>query len=184
MEILDIVDEKGNPTGETVERSVAHEFGIRHRTSHVWIVRKVNEKVQILLQKRSLIKDSFPGCFDISSAGHIPAGDGFTGSAVRELKEELGYDASEDELIYCGQRSFHFESVFHGKKFCDNQVSNIYVLWLNWEADRFTLQKEEVSEVRWFDFDEAVKAVKENTIPNCIYVEELEIVSKEIFSDR
>ena len=35
MEILDIVDENGNPTGETVERTVAHKTGVRHRTSHV-----------------------------------------------------------------------------------------------------------------------------------------------------
>ena len=37
MELLDIVDEKGNPTGETVPREVAHREGIRHRTAHVWI---------------------------------------------------------------------------------------------------------------------------------------------------
>ena len=30
MELLDIVDEKGNPTGETVPREVAHREGIRH----------------------------------------------------------------------------------------------------------------------------------------------------------
>ena len=33
MEILDVVDENGNPTGETVERTVAHKTGVRHRTS-------------------------------------------------------------------------------------------------------------------------------------------------------
>ncbi len=36
-EALDIVDEDGNPTGETVERGRAHREGIRHRTSHVWL---------------------------------------------------------------------------------------------------------------------------------------------------
>ena len=29
MEILDVVDENGNPTGETVERTVAHKTGVR-----------------------------------------------------------------------------------------------------------------------------------------------------------
>ena len=37
-EIIDIVDENGIPTGETVAREVAHEQGIRHRTSHVWLM--------------------------------------------------------------------------------------------------------------------------------------------------
>ena len=39
MEILDVVDETGAPTGETVERAEAHREGVRHRTSHVWIAR-------------------------------------------------------------------------------------------------------------------------------------------------
>ena len=43
MELLDIVDENGKPTGETVERKTAHSEGIRHRTAHVWIVRKSDE---------------------------------------------------------------------------------------------------------------------------------------------
>lgn len=33
-EIFDIVDENGQPTGETVTRSQAHAEGIRHRTAH------------------------------------------------------------------------------------------------------------------------------------------------------
>ena len=53
MEILDVVDELGHPTGKTIERQKAHELGIRHRTSHVWILRKRDGRIQILLQKRS-----------------------------------------------------------------------------------------------------------------------------------
>ena len=90
MEYLDIVDENGIPTGEIIERSIAHQTGVRHRTTHIWIVRKRDENVEILLQKRSQNKDSFPGCYDISSAGHIPAGDEFAESGLRELAEELG----------------------------------------------------------------------------------------------
>ena len=85
MEILDVVDERGVPTGEKVERSAAHEKGIRHRTSHVWIVRYKERRLQVLLQKRSENKDSYPGCYDISSAGHIPAGIDFVPSAAMTL---------------------------------------------------------------------------------------------------
>ena len=74
-EIFDIVDENGNPIGETVSRAKAHEDGIRHRTAHIWVVREVNGEAEVLLQKRSLNKDSFPGKYDTSSAGHIQAGD-------------------------------------------------------------------------------------------------------------
>ena len=66
MEYLDIVDENGVPTGKIAERTAAHKQGLRHRTSHVWILRERAGKVEVLLQKRSQNKDSFPGCYDIS----------------------------------------------------------------------------------------------------------------------
>ena len=176
MEFLDVVDENGMPTGKTVERSVAHANGIRHRTSHVWLLRRRPAGVEVLLQKRSDNKDSFPGCYDTSSAGHIPAGVDFVPSALRELREELGVEVRAEELVYCGQRKFHFEEIFHGERFKDNQISNVYLLWMDREADAFQIQKEELSEVRWFDFDECMEDVKNGTIPNCIYMEELEMV--------
>lgn len=178
MEYLDIVDENGEPTGEIISRQEAHEKGIRHRTSHVWILRKKEGKLQILLQKRSKNKDSFPGCYDISSAGHIPAGQGYVESALRELQEELGCMAAAEQLIYCGKRSFRFKREFHGRTFQDHQVSSVFVLWLDWEEDAFTLQEEEVESVCWFDFEECKKAVAEGTIPNCIFPEELDMLIK------
>ena len=85
VELFDIVDDKGIPTGETVERAEAHEKDILHRTAHVWVVRMKEGKPQVLLQKRAAGKDSFPGCYDTSSAGHIRAGDEPLDSALREL---------------------------------------------------------------------------------------------------
>ena len=75
MEYLDIVDEQGRPTGGIVSRAEAHEKGILHRTAHVWVVRNVTGRAEVLLQKRSEEKESFPGMYDTSSAGHIPAGE-------------------------------------------------------------------------------------------------------------
>ena len=87
MEFFDICDENRNPTGGTIERTEAHRLGVCHRTAHVWIIREKDGRYQVLLQKRSADKDSFPGRFDTSSAGHIRAGDEPAESAVRELAE-------------------------------------------------------------------------------------------------
>ena len=46
------------------------------------------------------------------------------------------------------------------------------------EPEEFVLQKEEVSEVRWFAFSELMDAVEKNRIPNCIHIDELEMVRK------
>ena len=66
MELFDVIDSKGNPTGQIASREKAHAEGIPHRTAHIWIIREKEGRVQILLQKRSQNKDSFPGKFDTS----------------------------------------------------------------------------------------------------------------------
>lgn len=58
-EIFDIIDTQGNPTGETVTREKAHAEGIPHRTAHIWIIREKYGRTEVLLQKRSMNKDSF-----------------------------------------------------------------------------------------------------------------------------
>ena len=172
-EFLDIVDENGQPTGETVDREFAHANGIWHRTSHLWLARRKNGKVQILLQKRAKHKSSFPGCYDISSAGHIPAGDSYKISALRELEEELGLVILPEELIDCGLHYKYIDQVFHGERFVDNQVSRVFLLWKDVEAEALSIQPEEIEEVRWFDFEACKQAVANHTIPNCIDLEEL-----------
>ena len=179
-EYLDIVDENGVPTGETVERGKAHAEGIMHRTAHVWLVRYKNGRIEILLQKRSADKDSFPDCYDISSAGHIPAGVDFRPSAIRELKEELGVDADESELIYCGDRHIHTDAEFHGRPFHDRQFSRVFALVRDIDEDGFTLQKEEVSKVLWMGLDELIKAVEDNSIKHCVCPIEPPMVKKAV----
>jgi len=44
-----------------------------YRTVHVWLF--VESTQELLLQKRADCKDSWPGLWDISSAGHISDGD-------------------------------------------------------------------------------------------------------------
>lgn len=177
-EFLDIVDEKGQPTGEIVDRETAHAKGILHRTSHVWIASRKDGKVQILLQKRAKHKSSFPGCYDISSAGHIPAGDSYEVSALRELEEELGVQAKAEDLIVCGDRKVIWDDVFFGKEFHDRQISRVFLLWLDREECDFTIQEEEVDSVLWMDFDECYAGVQRNLFENCIALEELEIIRK------
>ena len=97
MEYIDIFDENNNPTGQIKEKGKAHEEGDFHRTAHVWII---NDKNELLLQKRSANKKSHPNCWDISGAGHIKAGEIVIDGAIRELKEELGVEAEEKDLQY------------------------------------------------------------------------------------
>lgn len=177
-EMLDIVDKNGQPTGEVVEREYAHLNGVWHRTSHLWIMRKKDNKVQILLQKRAADKSSFPNCYDISSAGHIPAGGEYKESALRELKEELGIEASEDDLIHCGDRIIIWDDEFHGIPYHDRQHSRIFLMWLDLDEDEFCVGMDEVQNVLWMDFEECYRGVENDLFEHCIVTEELDILRK------
>lgn len=178
MEIFDITDENGFPTGGTVSRSDAHDNGIPHRTAHIWIVRKEGDKYQVLLQKRSAEKESFPGMYDTSSAGHIQAGDEPLESAQRELFEELGIKTVAGGLTFAEKFHIKYEMEFHGKMFKDNEVAFVYVYEKPVDISKLKLQTEEVEEVRWFDIDEVHKGCVHRDGTFCVPMEGLETVMK------
>lgn len=179
MELFDVRREDGTKSGIVQERGVVHREGLLHSTSHVWIVRENNKSgYDVLLQKRSAQKDSNPGCYDISSAGHIEAGADYLESALREMKEELGIEALPEELQEIGIHRGGFSSVFHGRLFKDNELSMVYLYRKPVEISRLKLQKAEVEEVIWMDYEECRKRMKEHTLPNCIYLEEFDMVGE------
>ncbi len=176
MEILDIVDEEGRPTGETVERERAHREGILHRTAHVWVLRERDGKTEILLQKRSRNKDSFPGLYDTSSAGHIPAGVDFVPSALRELEEELGLRAEASQLSCAGSFRIRYEKEFHGRLFRDNEFARVYVYREPLDESALRPQESEIEELRWFDLREVRAALPARRDKFCVPSEALEIL--------
>ena len=182
MELFDIADENGKPTGRVTERGVAHREGTRHHTVHMWIVRPDpaggEVPYEVLLQKRSSNKDSNPGAYDISSAGHMQAGAGVMESAIREIGEELGIRAEADDFVHIGQHSGSFEAVYYGKPFRDSEVAEVFLYTKPVNTEKLTLQKSEVESVRWMPFDALYSAVKEGTIPNCIYLSELDMMKR------
>lgn len=178
MEYFDITDDNGIPTGGTVSRCEAHEKGIPHRTAHIWIVRKEKDGYQVLLQKRSAEKESFPGMYDISSAGHIQAGNDPLESAQRELHEELGVRANEGDLSFAGKFHIKYEMEFHGKLFKDNEVAFVYVYEKPVDIGSLVLQKEEVDEVRWFDINAVHAGCIHRDGTFCVPMEGLETLIK------
>ena len=177
-ERFDICDETGMPTGKTVRRSQAHAEDILHRTAHVWVVDRRQAETKILLQQRSFQKDSYPGQFDTSSAGHIRAGDEPLSSALRELAEELGIHAEETDLSYAGKFRIHYEKEFHGKMFRDNEVTFVYVYEKPVLAECLAIQKEELECVRWFGLEETAEALAAGDPRFCVPAASLKLLKE------
>lgn len=97
MEYFELLNMDGTPAGKVKERNQVHKDGDLHGGSHIWVIRKTDMGIEILLQKRSKDKDSFPGCFDISSAGHVAKGEDFLSTAVREIKRRTESDCKRGE---------------------------------------------------------------------------------------
>ena len=131
---------------------------------------------QVLLQKRSAEKDSYPGMYDTSSAGHIPAGKEPRESALRELEEELGIRASADELTFIGHFRTQYEEEFHGKLFRDNEWINVFVYREPVDLRELRLQESEVEEVRYFDIDEVYEEASSGSDRFCVNPDGLKIL--------
>src|SRR3989338_6459989 len=133
-ELLYVVDEydipqKPRPRNETLKN------GYWHRAVHIWIV---NDKRQILCQKRSLKKDLSPGMWEPAIVGHLGPDDNYFTGAVREVTEETGIpiDASDLNLlkIYKDNKSHEYRGVFYCK--------------LNLELQHIKREDEEVEKIK------------------------------------
>ncbi|MDO4973772.1 MAG: NUDIX domain-containing protein [Eubacteriales bacterium] len=184
MEYLDVCDEFGMPTGAVVERGRAHREGIRHRTAHVWILRRQEGRTEILLQKRSQSKDSFPGLYDTSSAGHVPAGDEPLASALRELEEELGLHAEAEDLRFIGTIENIYERRFRGALFRDNEFCRVYVYTRPVEMSALRLQADEVERVDWFELEAVRREIEHSRERFCVPREGLELLRRFLESEE
>lgn len=173
MEYFDIRNLDGSITGQVKERSLVHRDGDLHGTVHIFIVRKGEEGVEVLLQKRSKEKDAFPGCYDISSAGHVSAGQSYMEAARRELKEELGIDASEEELRFIGYHEGHCDTTFYGKPFRNHEISAVYLYEKEIDADSLVLQEEEVESVKWMPLAQCKEKAKVGDPGYCLFEKEM-----------
>ncbi|MGJ8655237.1 MAG: 16S rRNA (adenine(1518)-N(6)/adenine(1519)-N(6))-dimethyltransferase RsmA [Akkermansiaceae bacterium] len=93
-EIFDVVDEDDVVVRQE-KRSVVHAENLLHRAVHVLVF---NKKKEVLLQKRSILKDKCPGLWDSSAAGHLETGESYDDCAPRELKEELAIDSEVQHI--------------------------------------------------------------------------------------
>lgn len=176
MEYFELFDINGTPIGRTKERNAVHRDGDLHGGAHVWILgdRHADGSVDVLFQKRSENKDSFPGCYDISSAGHVSAGETFPLAAVRELKEELNINAAESDLFFLHRQLVDDSHIFHGKRFVNKEVNFVYALSGSVPLDSIKIQESEISSLRWENSNDTLKRLREGDPSYCVMLSEFE----------
>ena len=156
MELIDVLDEFGNPTGEVETKDEIYRKGLWHRSTHIWIE---NDNKELLVQKRNPNKKTFPNLWAISVAGHVDSGETSRIAAIRELKEEVNLDVNEDELEYL---------------FTIKRVDDVYLLHKNIDVDKTKLQVEELTDIKYVYYQYLENIFKEGDKDYVPYTEEHE----------
>ena len=145
-EWVDIVDEQNEVIAQSSRQQMRAER-LRHRATYIVVHDGMGK---ILVQRRTEIKDFYPGWLDATAGGVVQSGENVLDSARREAEEELGIAGvpfAEHGLFYfeeeqCRVWGALFSCVSHGP---------------------FALQEEEVAEVRWMKPEEITARCDEFT---------------------
>ena len=149
MELLDIVDEKGNFTGKVMEREQVHDLNLLHWEVATFII---NDNKEILLQKRASKKKYNPNKWGLC-AGHVDSGESLEAAVLREIKEEIGLELTEKELNV-------LEKMEVRKREENSHITRYYYVVCN--ENNFTIEKEELSEVKWVSIDTVIDMINNN----------------------
>ena len=170
-EWIDIIDSHENFMFKAL-KSEAHAKGLAHSSIHLWLY---NNAGNLLIQKRSESKKCYPNLWDVSVAGHVLSGENPIQAAIRECKEETGFELKAQNLFFFGKN--HKQKV-HASDFIDHEYQHLFLANCNLEVSEFQIQIEELSEVKWISFQELNQAWSEkdqNFVPrNHLYSELLE----------
>ena len=137
MELVDIYNDRHENLNYTKGRKelVTGEYRL---SCFIWVI---NNDEKILLQQRTANTKKMPNMWG-TTAGGVLAGETSLEGALRELKEELGIDATKEELEFIGS----------------NKRINDYVeVWLcrkNVNLNELKLDSTEVQNAKWFSIEE------------------------------
>ena len=135
-ELVDIVDDDDIVIA-TVTRSEMRSRRLQHRSVGIAVI---STDGRLLIHRRSLAKDIWPGWWDIAAGGVVAAGETYEAAARRELEEELGIEA---EVEFLGQ-----------SRYVDDDVAEMCRGYRVVHDGPFEFSDGEVSEVRWVTFAE------------------------------
>mgnify|MGYP002675906033 FL=1 len=145
MEEWDILDQSGNKTGRKMIRG-KHRLlhGEYHLVVHIW---PFDKDGRLLIQRRSKERKLMPGEWAATGGSAICGEDSVT-AAARELGEELGIKVTPEKLLFARRMR---------RK---NSFLDVWFVKVDVDIEKLSLQKEEVSEVRWIEGDRLKYLVK------------------------
>ena len=143
-EKIDILDSRGEKTGQVSWKSEAHRLGLWHRCFHCWISSPGSSSggPYLFVQRRAAAKETWPDRLDVTVGGHLGTGEKAL-DGLREVEEELGLTVRPDELVPLGTRRAELE-IPTG---LDREFQDVFLLVRPLAPQDLRLQKEEVATI-------------------------------------
>lgn len=154
-ETFDVLNEFGEFTGEIATREECHKKGLWHRAVYAFII---DDKGNVLLQKRSRNKKLWPNLWDVTVGGHVASGEFGRQALIREAKEEIGIEVEDKDIKYLvGSTSINQKGDIINKHY-----NECYLITKNIDISKVVLEKEEVEEIRYFSKEEILEKIANN----------------------
>lgn len=149
MEIY-IVDRDDNEIG-TKEITTVDWTNDIYRASAIWLF---NDDGEVLIAQRAFTKEHSPGTWGPSAAGIIEIGDWYENNILNEVKEEIGITLSTNDLIVGPKPLVKSENPNR------QYFTQYFFARYNGEAEKLTLQEDEVAAVKWINTEELLVAAQ------------------------
>ena len=133
---------------------------------------------RILLQLRSRSRESFPGCCDVSSAGHISAGEDALTSAIRECREETGVRLQPSDLKELFRQRLDVTQDHAGTLFISHEINTVYLAVNDVSPSSIAFDPEETDGGKWVSISELDEMISSGSEKCCISQSEWEQVRK------
>lgn len=158
-ELIDVLDENGEKTGEIETRKKVHEKGLCHR---IIVVAIIDKNGYLLMQQRSENKETNAGKWDISTAGHVSSGQTSKEAAIREVSEEVGLEIAENELNYI---STYKECKRVKENYIANHVYDFYIVEKQEiDINKIKMQESEVQQVKLCSIEEVKEILQDKKV--------------------
>ena len=118
----------------------------------------IDNNGMILLQKRSENKKLWPNMWDVTVGGHVDSGEFGRQALIREVREELGIQISDDDIKYIVGST----SINRQENIINKHYNECYLITKNVDISNITVQKEEVEDVKYFSKEELLKRINNN----------------------
>jgi len=148
MDKLIVVNRQDQVLGRKSKEACHTLKGILHRGFSVFVI---NKRGQVLLQKRSQKKKLWPGFWSNTCCSHPKPGETYLQAGKRRLKEELGFTCPLKFLL-----KFQYRAVYQDL----GSENEICAVLLGEDDGRVRPNLEEVTAVRWLDFNQLKRELK------------------------